>query len=88
MTDYVKTATEAGDHYLEALAATQEQFLKYVKAMGAWTPAAAPQALAVFGQGSGPSTSDVFEVNFTFAEKLLRQQHTFAERLLTPRPPA
>ena len=85
MTDYMKNATEGGDQYLEALASSQEQFLKYMKAVAAWTPGVAPQTLAAFGQSSLPSTSEVLEVNFAFAEKLLKQQQTFTERWLAAR---
>jgi len=88
MTDYIKNATDAGDQYLAALAVTQEQFLKLMQAAAARTSAVAPQMLAPFGRGVLPSTSEVVEVNFAFAEKLLKQQHAFTEQWLAARMPA
>ena len=87
MTDYVKIATDAGDQYLAALAETQEQFLKYLKAFATWAPPAAPP-VPPFAKAYFPSASEVFLANFTFAEKLLKQQQAFTEKLVAATAPA
>jgi hypothetical protein len=87
MTEYVKIATEAGDQYLAALADTQEQFLKYLKAFATWTPAAMAPMMP-FAKGFFPSPTEVMSANFAFAEKLLKQQQAFSEKLFAARAPA
>jgi hypothetical protein len=87
MPDYVKIATEAGDQYLAALAETQEQFLKYLKAFATWAPPGAPP-VPPFAKAYFPSASDVFSANFAFAEKLLRQQQAFTQKLFATTAPA
>jgi hypothetical protein len=91
MNDYVKIATEAGDQYLTALAETQEQFLKYLKAFATWTPAAAAAPLPMmpwFAKASLPSPSEIISANFAFAEKMLKQQQAFTEKLFATSAPA
>ena len=79
--EYAKIATEAGDQYLAALADTQEQFLKYLKAFAAWAPPAAPLTMmSWFSRGTLPSPSEIISANFAFAEKLLKQQQAFTEK--------
>jgi hypothetical protein len=89
MNDYVKIATEAGDQYLAALAETQEQFLKYLKAFVSWTPAAAPQPMMPwFAKATLPTPSEMIAANFAFAEKMLKQQQHFTEKLFATTAPA
>jgi hypothetical protein len=82
MSNYVKLATDAGDQYLATLAEAQENFLKATTAFAArFTPATPvetpPAFAAVF-----PTPQEVTEASFAFAQKLLKQQKTFAEKLL------
>jgi len=90
MTEYVKIATEAGDQYLAALADTQEQFLKYMKTfVAAWSPTVAMPAMPMpFARAYFPSPSEIVSANFAFAEKLLKQQQAFTEKLFAANVPA
>ena len=87
MSNYVKLATDAGDQYLNSLAEIQENFLKTTSALAAKLPPApvieTPPAFAAF-----PTAQEVTEANFAFAQKLLKQQKTFAEKLLAASTPA
>jgi hypothetical protein len=86
MSNYVKLAAEAGDQYLATLAESQEQFLKYLKASAAWTPAANPVAASPFSEDYLPTPREIFEANFAFAAKLLKQQQKFSEKLFATTP--
>jgi hypothetical protein len=82
MSNYVKLATDAGDQYLASLAEIQENFLKTTTAFAARfapvTPVETPPAFAaVF-----PSVQEITEASFAFAQKLLKQQKGFAEKLV------
>ena len=86
MASYVKLAAEAGDKYLTSLTEFQEKFLKSVtegservKATAAATPAF---------EFPIPSAQDIAEANFAFAQKLLKQQKSFIEKLLATAAPA
>ena len=83
MSNYVKLATDAGDQYLASLAEMQENFLKataaYAPRFTIPMPAAMPMA---FNAPDVPTPAEVTEASFTFAQKLLKQQKTFAEKLL------
>ena len=81
MSNFVKLANEAGDQYLTALAESQEQFLTYMKTFAAGTPAVSPMPMPPFVQEYFPTPREVFEANFSFATKLLKQQKTFADKL-------
>jgi hypothetical protein len=81
MSNFVKLATEAGDQYLAALAESQEQFLKYVKAFGAWAPTSTPPAAAGSPADLLPTQREIFEANIAFTTKLLKQQKAFSEKL-------
>jgi hypothetical protein len=80
MSNYVKLATEAGDQYLSALAEGQEQFLKSVSGLSAWTPKT-PSIPAPPFVADLPTPKEIAEANFAFAAKLLKQQKAFAEKL-------
>lgn len=82
MSEYAKLATAAGDQYLDALAETQENFLKsmepVVEAMSKLPSMPAP-AFAV----DLPTPQEMTEANFAFANKWLKQQQKFADRLFS-----
>lgn len=79
MSNYVKLAAAAGDQYLTALAESQELFLKSVAAVRTPAPpVAVPPAVA----GVFPTPQEVAEASFQFAQKLLKQQKEFTEKLL------
>ncbi len=86
MSDYAKLATAAGDQYLSALADAQETFLKsmepVIEMMGK-VPAMPAPAFAI----DVPTPQEISEANFAFANKWLKQQKKFADRLFaTPAP--
>jgi aspartate/methionine/tyrosine aminotransferase len=88
MSNYVKLATDAGDQYLASLAEMQETFLKNANAVATRLPPlptveTPPAFAAVF-----PTVQEVTEASFAFAQKLLKQQKTFAEKLLAASVPA
>ena len=75
---YAKIAADAGDQYLAAIGQTQENILNAVAASMAWAPAipAAPPGTDF------PTPQEMVDVSFGFAQKLLRQQQAFAEKLV------
>jgi hypothetical protein len=78
--EYLKAATEIGDRYLSMVTDAQEGFLKYMKLV--------VDAPALLRPDTLPTPSEMLTANFEFAEKLLKTNHAFAERLLTPAPRA
>ncbi len=82
MSNYVKLATDAGDQFLASLAELQETFLKNAAAMASRftpvTPIETPPAFAAVL----PTVQEVTEASFVFAQKLLKQQKSFAEKML------
>ena len=84
MSNYVKQATDAGDQYLASLAEIQENFLKTTSAFAARftpvTPMVTPPAFAAAPEL--PTAQELTEAAFAFAQKLLKQQKTFAEKVL------
>ena len=93
MSNYVKLATDAGDQYLTSLAEMQENFLKATTALAARftpvTPVAIPAfAIPAFAAPELPTAQEVTEATFAFAQKLLKQQKTFAEKMLAASTPA
>jgi len=81
MSTYAKLAAEAGDQYLTFLADSQEQFLKLVGTTTSWVPPmpaiAAPAGVDI------PTPKEIAEANFSFATKLVKQQKTFTDKLLS-----
>jgi hypothetical protein len=90
MSNYVKLATDAGDQYLTSLAEIQESFLKATTAFAARFTPVAPVAMApVFPAAAElPTAQEITEASFAFAQKLLKQQKSFAEKLLATSTPA
>ena len=80
MSNFVKLATDAGDQYLAALAESQEQFLKYLKTVSAWTPTVA-QPIASTPEDFMPTPKEIFEANVAFTTKLMKQQKAFSDKL-------
>jgi hypothetical protein len=91
MSNYVKLATDAGDQYLASLAEMQENFLKATTAFASRftpvTPVAVPPAFAA-AAADVPSPQELTEASFAFAQKLLKQQKSFAEKMLAASTPA
>ena len=81
MSNYVKLATDAGDQYLASLAEIQENFLKATTAFAARFAPATPVAIPAFVSPELPTAQEVTEATFAFAQKLLKQQKSFAEKL-------
>jgi hypothetical protein len=84
MSNYVKLATDAGDQYLSSLAEMQENFLKTTAALAARFKPPAPIAMpSAFAAPDLPTPAEISEASFAFAQKLLKQQKSFAEKLLS-----
>ena len=82
--NYLKLATDAGDQFLATLAEGQETFLKSLATMStAPTPAPAIPAFTA----ALPTIQEVTEANFSFAQKLLKQQKDFIEKLVAATTP-
>ncbi|HXS80123.1 MAG TPA: hypothetical protein VN818_07555 [Gammaproteobacteria bacterium] len=79
MTTYGKIAADAGDQYLAAISQAQENFINAIGMSMAWAPAA-PVATAL--PADFPTPQEMIGVSFGFAQKLLKQQHDFAEKLV------
>lgn len=88
MSNYVKLATDAGDQYLTSLAEIQENFLKATTAFAARFASVTPIAAPAFVNPELPTAQEVTEAAFAFTQKLLKQQKTFAEKLLAASTPA
>jgi hypothetical protein len=90
MSNYVKLASDAGDQYLAALGEMQESFLKATTAFTAkFTPPAPAAAVPpAFTAPDLPTPVEMTEASFAFMQKLLKQQKTFAEKLLAASTPA
>lgn len=87
MSTYAKFAADAGDQYLSALAEAQENFLKSIAAFTA--PAATlPAALTPAFVAALPTPAEVTEATFAFAQKLLKVQKDFTDKLLATGTPA
>jgi hypothetical protein len=83
MSNYVKLATDAGDQYLASLAQIQENFVKATSSFAARFAAATPtiETPPAFAAAI-PTPQEITEASFAFAQKLLKQQKTFVEKLL------
>jgi hypothetical protein len=82
-------ATDAGDQYLAALAEIQDNFVKTTSAFAARFATATPivEAPAAFA-AVVPTPAEVTEASFAFAQKLLKQQKSFVDKLLAASTPA
>jgi hypothetical protein len=77
MSNYVKLATEASDSYFAALNDTQETFLRSFAAFRGWMPAMSPPQAREL-----PTQEEIVEASFSFAQKLLKQQQEFVEKII------
>ena len=82
MSEYVKYATTAGDQYLASLSEMQEAFVKGMTPFTQMT-STLPKAPAASWMPELPTMAEITEANFAFANKLLKQQKKFAEKLFS-----
>ncbi len=82
--NYLKLATDAGDQFLSSLAEGQETYLKSLAALSTPPPPAPVPAFAT----ALPTLQEVTEANFSFAQKLLKQQKEFIDKLMAATTPA
>lgn len=88
MSEYTKIAGSAGDQYLAALAETQETFLKSIQPYQEYLKSMPKMPAPPFA-ADVPTPQEVTEANFSFANKLLKQQKKFFDKLYeTTTPPA
>ncbi|MEO8466206.1 MAG: hypothetical protein ABI640_12755 [Gammaproteobacteria bacterium] len=87
MSKYLKMATDAGDQFLTTLAESQESFLKTVATLSTPPPPLPTPAMPAF-VAALPTMAEVTQANFSFAEKLLKQQKEFIEKLTAGATPA
>jgi hypothetical protein len=80
MTIYAKIAADAGDQYLAAIGQAQENFINAMAMSMAWAPPV-PAATAAL-PADFPTPQEMVGVSFGFAQKLLKQQQEFAEKLI------
>ena len=78
MTTYAKLAADAGDQYLATLGQAQENFIHAFAMSTAWAPAVPATVLPP----DFPTPQEMVDVSFEFAQKLLKQQQGFAEKLV------
>jgi hypothetical protein len=92
MSTFVKMMTDAGDQYLSTLSEVQENFVKATSAMSARVAAATPTPPAPVVENPFasmlPTPKEMMEASFEFSQKLLKQQKSFAEKLLAASTPA
>jgi hypothetical protein len=89
MSNYVKLATDLGDQYLATLSEIQENFLKASAAFAAkFTAPTPPIELPAAFAAAVPTPAEVTEASFAFAQKLLKQQKSFTEKLFATSAPA
>ena len=82
--NYLKLATDAGDQFLTTLAEGQESFLKSLTTL---SPPPPPPAIPAFAAAL-PTIQEVTEANYAFAQKLLKQQKDFIDKLSAASTPA
>lgn len=91
MSTFVKMMTDAGDQYLATLSEVQENFVKATSAMSARMAAATPAPAPVVENPFAsmlPTPKEMMEASFEFSQKLLKQQKSFAEKLLAASTPS
>jgi hypothetical protein len=79
MNNYARIAAEAGDQYLAAISQAQETFLNAMATSMAWAP---PVPVTAAPPADLPTPQEMIGVSFAFAQKLLKQQQDFAEKLI------
>ena len=86
MSEYVKFATNAADQYSSNLAEMQDAFLKSMTPFSEWA-SSVPQMPAAKFAPEMPTPAEITEANFAFANKVLKQQKKFAEKLFATTTP-
>jgi hypothetical protein len=81
--NYLKLATDAGDQFLTTLAEGQESFLKSLATLSTPPPPAIPAFAAAL-----PTIQELTEANYAFAQRLLKQQKDFIDKLSAASTPA
>lgn len=87
MSDYVKLVSGSTDKYLKTFADSQESFLKYAAAYSEWLSKAPTFPVPSFAS-QVPTPREISEAGFDFANKALKQQKEFADKLLATAPTA
>ena len=87
MSEFTKIAGSAGDQYLSALAESQDTFLKSLTPYQEWMQGLPKMPSPAFASDV-PTFKEVTEANFAFANKLLKQQKKFCEKLFESTVPA
>ncbi len=82
--NYLKLATDAGDQFLSTLAEGQDTFLKSLATLSTPPP---PPSIPAFAAAL-PTLQEVTEANFSFAQKLMKQQKDFIDKLVAASTPA
>jgi hypothetical protein len=83
MSSYGRLVAETSDQYFAALDVAQQNFLKSFATFSAFVPAAPMSSWSMPGL---PSVQEVTEAGFSFAEKLLKQQQSFMQKLVASSP--
>lgn len=87
MSEYAKIAGSAADQYLAALSESQETFLKTMAPYKDFV-SSLPKAPTPAFAADVPTLLEITEANFAFANKLLKQQKKFVEKLFETTVPA
>jgi hypothetical protein len=82
MSEYVKFATTAHDQFISNVAEAQDAFLKSMTPFTEWA-SSVPQVPAAKFAPEMPTLAEITEANFAFANKFLKQQKKFAEKLFS-----
>jgi hypothetical protein len=82
MSEYVKYATTAGDQYLASLSELQDAFVKGMTPFTQMT-SSIPKMPTASWMPELPTMAEITEANFAFANKFLKQQKKFAEKLFS-----
>jgi hypothetical protein len=82
MSEYVKFATTAADQFISSMAEAQDAFLKSMTPYSEWASSVPQMPSAKFAPEM-PTLAEITEANFAFANKFLKQQKKFAEKLFS-----
>jgi hypothetical protein len=86
MSEYVKYASTAGDQYLSTLSEMQEAFFKSLTPFNQMVSTLPKPPVAGFASEL-PTMAEFAEANFAFANKFLKQQKKFADKLFATSSP-
>jgi len=80
MSEFAKLATSAQDQFLASLEESQENFLKAMQPYSEWVSSLPTMPVAPLA-ADAPTLLEITEANFAFANKFLKQQKKFAEKI-------